>query len=146
MRRNKIAGLVAAGLLAGLLAHAPAAAQDCHGTEVDSLRVEISKERSTYRIGEVIRLEARVTRLDSDQAVEGVQVNVGLDARDVMLIGSTTTGSDGIGHLKIQVKRYAPAVLVDLDAFARKDAVDVPCGASEIGDAHKPRFLRIVGR
>lgn len=147
MKQNRLAWLVAAGVLASMLVNGPAGANDdCHGAEVHSLSIQIEKQRDAYRIGDVIRLTAKVTRATSGDPVADARVNVGLAAERVALLGSTTTDADGIGLLKIRVSRYARPSVVDLNSFVEKKVVDTECGASEVGDHKKPRFLRILAR
>lgn len=116
-----------------------------HGLEQIQLRtleLEASTDKKSYRIGEVIKFKALVTRpADEDPAGQGIpmdrpyvspapDINVGVGLLfngDVFLPGFGITDENGEVTLKVKIVNYVKPGTVHASFFAWKTVADIPC-------------------
>lgn len=116
-----------------------------HGMEqvqLKTLHLEVSPAKESYRIGEVAKFKALVTRPAKEDPAgqgipmerpyvtpaEGVNIGVGLLFNgDVFLPGFGITDEDGKVTLKVKIMNYVKPGTVHASFFAWKSMVDAPC-------------------
>lgn len=141
-RRSLYLGLVLA-LVANLLQFTviPAARACAETLIVYSFHVEITSPSKTYKIGQVAKIDVKVTRPNdedplglgvpitppTEENVEGANVGVGLQVGDVFLPGYALTNEDGVAHVKIKLESWTQPGSADVRALAWLEAADGGC-------------------
>ncbi len=141
-RRSLYLGLVLA-LVANLLQFTviPAARACAETVIVYSFHVEISSPGKAYRIGQVAKIDVKVTRPNDEdplglgvplsppmeENVEGANVGVGLQVGDVFLPGYALTKEDGVAHVKIKLEPWTQPGSADVRALAWLETADGGC-------------------
>lgn len=110
--------------------------------QLKTLKLEASPAKDSYRIGEVAKFKALVTRpADEDPLgqgipmdrpyvtpAEGISIGVGLLFNgNVFLPGFGVTGEDGKVTLKVKIMDYVKPGTVHASFFAWKTMADLPC-------------------
>lgn len=143
MARMRTSLLAAGAMLLAAAPGASAAAPSAGCSEVVSLKtfhIEVGKLRSSYRLGETVKIPIVVTRpAHEDPAGQGIPVDPpasepaeGVSVMGIARIGdgllydSATTDADGKASLRIRIRKI-PRGSADLEIEAKKIAVETPC-------------------
>jgi hypothetical protein len=183
MATKRVGVLVATALLAGALSLAPVRASACSGPSAMSTRamvravatqegrnsletitlrtfkVTVKSDRKAYKIGQVARLTATVTRPAEEDPLgqgigfesptsfpaEDVVVGLGLSVGDVYLYGHGTTNAQGKAVIKVKITSYTPPGPATADVFARKTQVRTICASlEEVGYKRVPKLFNVL--
>ena len=110
-----------------------------------TFNVSLKADKKVYKVGQTALVHATVTRPAHEDPLglgfgwepfttfpaENVNVGIGLRVRDVFLFGFAVTDAAGNAHIKIPIKRYAPAGKAIADGFAWKRQAEAPCASLE---------------
>ena len=157
---KRVAATLTTGMMAGLLPLTGAGAVPipCEGqalrvlrnsNETVSLRtlhIETESAKETYRVGDVAKFPALVTRPTNEDplklgvpfdrptsmAAEEVNIGVGLlFANQVFLPGFAVTDAEGKTTIKVKIENYVKPGPVHASFYAWKVQADVPCARVE---------------
>ncbi len=127
---RRFVGVAVCGLLAApVLSPTAAAAPNCESVWVRSYDVSMKVDRETYRIGDTVRVDATVTRIDTGMPVAGAKFVAMVPYRKALVYGIETTDAAGHAVAELELKRKhvqpGPARLM---GFAYDEVADTVCG------------------
>ena len=133
-----VAGLLVLAALQSSASAAPAACSEV--VSIETLHIEVGELRSSYRLGETVKIPIVVTRpAREDPAGQGIPVDPpasepaeGVSVMGIARIGdgllydSAATDADGKASLRIRIVK-TPTGWADLEIEAKKIVVETPC-------------------
>ncbi|MDQ4026406.1 MAG: hypothetical protein M3217_13105 [Actinomycetota bacterium] len=120
--------LCAALIGGGLFTGAAAAAPSCETVWVRSYHVSLDVGRDTYRIGDIVRVEARVTRNDTGTPVAGAKFVAIVPYREALVLAVEKTDAAGRAVAELELKRrYVSPGPARLIGIAYNEVADTTC-------------------
>lgn len=127
---RRIVGAVLCGVLSAPVVSpaTAAAAPACESVWVRSYDVSLEVDRDTYRIGDTVRVDATVTRIDTGMPVAGVEFVALVPYRKSLVLDYERTDAAGHAVAELELKRKhvrpGPARLIGI---AYEEVADVTC-------------------
>ena len=164
--KKRLALILAAALTAGaLVVPGTAAAGSCAAAmetyQVRTLHVEAKVQKKTYRIGDTVKVDVKVTRPDNqDPAGLGVYYNrpfsepaadinvgAGLQVGDVFLFGFSRTNAKGLATVTVKLYPWTRPGTGHANVLGSKSIVDNAGGCftvQEVGFTSLPRAFKVT--
>lgn len=147
MVRKGVVGLLAIAMTLVPVSVSAGAEEACSGIEHGFLHLDIDAAQPTYRVGDVAKVNAYVTRRlpTGEVPVEDASVVIALEVRGYVDAARAVTDVDGHAIVRIRIERLK-AGLADAGGAAKYTIAEPhPCiSVDHVDGVHREDFLRIV--
>ncbi|MGH2807720.1 MAG: hypothetical protein ACRDKT_10645 [Actinomycetota bacterium] len=144
-----VRGLLVASMAASLaVVPSPVAGAGCEDVQVEVYDLKIRPARHVYDLGDTARVAVRVTRTDTGDPAENVDVGLGGSTdRDRWVFDRAVTDERGRARLALELQRkHVPPGWMTLSAYGWKRTVDTTCVAvTEYGYKQRRKAFRVRG-